>query len=114
MHGLTQTTRVPVQVAVQHVDGLTFNLLNQTKIMFNAVFLYVILGKRQSTWQVAALLGLVFAGLLLGGDAGACACATHHCRVSCHTSHSEVSAKVNTAVKVVLEEGSSCTSTQSL
>ena len=33
-----------IQTAVANMDGLTFNLLNQTKILFTAICLYFIMG----------------------------------------------------------------------
>eukprot|EP00053_Salpingoeca_punica_P016652 m.158225 g.158225 ORF g.158225 m.158225 type:complete len:313 (-) comp17012_c0_seq1:2158-3096(-) len=54
-----------VQIAYQNLDGLTFNLLNQTKILFTAVFIYLLIGKRQSKIQIFALAMLFFASLVL-------------------------------------------------
>ena len=35
-----------VQVAYQKLDGLVFNILNQTKMLFTAFFVYLIVGRR--------------------------------------------------------------------
>ncbi|CAE7785766.1 unnamed protein product [Symbiodinium pilosum] len=37
-----------IQAAYQKLDGLVFNILNQTKMLFTALFVYLILGRRQS------------------------------------------------------------------
>eukprot|EP00947_MAST-08B_sp_MAST-8B-sp1_P006322 g6322.t1 len=49
---------VMIQTAYQHLDPLTFNLINQTKMLFTAVFVWVFVGRTQSPLQCAAL-GLV-------------------------------------------------------
>lgn len=49
---------VAIQTAVQNMDGLTFNLLNQSKIIFTAICLYFMMGRKQSIQQCFALLGL--------------------------------------------------------
>lgn len=49
------------QEAVTVLDGVTFNILNQTKIIWTAILVYVMLNKPQSRHQVGALV------LLLGG-----------------------------------------------
>ncbi len=48
-----------LQYAYRNVDGLTFNLTNQTKTIFVAVFLFFMVGQRQSRVQIAALALLV-------------------------------------------------------
>ncbi|CAE7372250.1 ROCK1 [Symbiodinium sp. CCMP2592] len=54
-----------IQVAYQQLDGIVFNILNQTKMLFTAFFVYLILGRRQSPAQCCALLLLSFAGVLV-------------------------------------------------
>jgi UDP-sugar transporter A1/2/3 len=54
-----------LQRAYADLDSLTFNCLNQTKLAATALFLYVLLGQRQSAQQLVALALLLFAGLLL-------------------------------------------------
>lgn len=54
-----------VQLGYQYLDPLTFNLLNQTKTIFSAVCLFLVMGKRQSLLQVVALLLLAGAALVL-------------------------------------------------
>jgi len=59
-------------VAHRSLDGVTCNVLNQTKLLFTALFVLVLRGKRQSPSQCIALL-LVFAASMVVslGDAGA-------------------------------------------
>ena len=52
-------------MAYQNLDPLTFNVLNQTKILSAAFFCYLILGKRQSRMQMAALFTLVSSSLVI-------------------------------------------------
>jgi len=54
-----------VQVAYQKLDGITFNILNQTKMLFTALFVYLIVGRRQSAVQCVALVLLAAAGMLV-------------------------------------------------
>lgn len=64
------------QLAYTNLDSLTFNLLNQTKTLFAALCLYLVMGKRQSSQQLFALSLLLGAALLLniedssGGEKG--------------------------------------------
>lgn len=64
------------QLAYMNLDSLTFNLLNQTKTLFAALCLYLVMGKKQSRLQLVALSLLLAAALLLnssssGGDSKA-------------------------------------------
>jgi UDP-sugar transporter A1/2/3 len=54
-----------VQIAVQNMSALAFNILNQTKMIWSAVFLFLMLGKRQSLQQVGSLAMLTVAAVLL-------------------------------------------------
>jgi UDP-sugar transporter A1/2/3 len=54
-----------VQVAYRSIDSMTFNLLNQTKIVFSALFLYLIAGRKQSALQVVALCLLMTASVIV-------------------------------------------------
>ncbi len=45
--------------ALQNVDGLTFSLLNQMKIAFTAVLLYIFMGKKQTGAQIVGLAGIM-------------------------------------------------------
>ena len=62
--------------ALRRLDGLTFTIINQTKILLTALFLYVSLGKRQSGLQSVGLVLLLLsavalnAGSLGGGSGG--------------------------------------------
>lgn len=48
-----------------YLDGLTLNLINQTKIIFTAICVYLVLGKPQSGVQCIALLMLFASSILL-------------------------------------------------
>ncbi|CAI7905309.1 unnamed protein product, partial [Closterium sp. NIES-53] len=54
-----------IQVALRHLDYLTFNLLNQTKLLFTALSNYLFLGIRQTRVQIVALCMLLVAATLL-------------------------------------------------
>lgn len=62
---------VMVQYAYLLLDGMTFNLLNQTKTISAAVWLYFILNKSQSLVQIFALVLLLAAAVLLNMPMGA-------------------------------------------
>ncbi|KAG7386395.1 hypothetical protein PHYPSEUDO_000324 [Phytophthora pseudosyringae] len=51
--------------AVVALDGVTFNVLNQTKIIWTALFVYLLLGTRQSPLQLLALALLCVAAVLM-------------------------------------------------
>ncbi|EQC39685.1 hypothetical protein SDRG_03113 [Saprolegnia diclina VS20] len=53
------------QTAVILLDGVTYNVLNQTKIIWTALFVYYMLGKRQSHIQLGALVLLVASAVLI-------------------------------------------------
>ncbi|CAK4078128.1 unnamed protein product [Aphanomyces euteiches] len=53
------------QTAVVILDGVTYNVLNQTKIIWTALLVYVMLGQKQSTMQVVALVILVASAVLI-------------------------------------------------
>uniref|UniRef100_A0A7R9VBD6 Uncharacterized protein n=1 Tax=Pseudictyota dubia TaxID=2749911 RepID=A0A7R9VBD6_9STRA len=52
-------------LAVQNVDALTFNVLNQTKILSSALCCYLVMGQRQSRVQVLALILLMGSALVI-------------------------------------------------
>ncbi|GLJ39310.1 hypothetical protein SUGI_0802290 [Cryptomeria japonica] len=54
-----------LQVSYRNLDSLTFTMLNQTKLFFTALFMYLILGQKQTLQQVGALMLLIIAALLL-------------------------------------------------
>lgn len=56
---------VAALMAYQNLDALTFNILNQSKTLSAALCCYVLLGRKQSTRQVMALIILVFSGLVM-------------------------------------------------
>ena len=51
--------------SVLRQDGVVFNILNQTKMLFTALFVYLIVGRRQSRMQCVALLIISMAGVLV-------------------------------------------------
>jgi len=56
---------VAIQVGYQHTSALLFNLLNQTKIIFTAVMVYLFIGTRPMPQQVLALGLVLLAGVVL-------------------------------------------------
>lgn len=58
-----------IQVAYQNVDGVVFNILNQSKMPFTALFSYLIMGRRQSRIQCLALFAVTVAGFLIASNA---------------------------------------------
>ena len=58
------TQNLLIQTAYQNLDGVSFNVVNQTKFVFTAVFLFMLYGKRQSRLQVLAL-GMIFSAAVL-------------------------------------------------
>lgn len=53
------------QTAVVILDGVTFNILNQTKIIWTAILVFLMLGKRQSQQQIVALFLLIGGALIM-------------------------------------------------
>eukprot|EP01062_Namystynia_karyoxenos_P075886 TRINITY_DN7367_c0_g1_i1.p1 TRINITY_DN7367_c0_g1~~TRINITY_DN7367_c0_g1_i1.p1 ORF type:complete len:348 (+),score=101.86 TRINITY_DN7367_c0_g1_i1:98-1045(+) len=49
----------------RHCDGVTFNLVNQTKLVFSAVCVWLLLGRGQTTVQMGALLVISVAAAVL-------------------------------------------------
>ncbi|KAL9179637.1 hypothetical protein ACHAXT_008927 [Thalassiosira profunda] len=52
-------------LAYQNLDAITYNVLNQTKTLSAALCCYLLMGKRQSTLQMAALVLLLTAALVM-------------------------------------------------
>eukprot|EP00985_Skeletonema_marinoi_P015589 scaffold8092_cov73-Skeletonema_marinoi.AAC.1 len=52
-------------MAQQNIEALTFNVLNQTKILSAALSCYFILGKQQSKMQVLSLCLLILSTLVI-------------------------------------------------
>ena len=52
-------------MAYQNLEALTFNVLNQTKILSAALSCYFVMGKRQSQIQVASLCVLIISTLVI-------------------------------------------------
>lgn len=60
-----------VQYGYILLDSMTFNLLNQTKTLSAAFWLWAIMGQKQSYVQIFALMLLLGAAYILNSDAGA-------------------------------------------
>lgn len=56
---------VAIQVSYQNVDGVTFNTLQQSKIIWGALFVYLVLGRVQSARKCIALALLAVASAVL-------------------------------------------------
>eukprot|EP01038_Epipyxis_sp_PR26KG_P012046 gene12046-16120_t len=54
-----------LQYGFSYLDPTTFNVLNQTKLISSAFWLWIILGKKQSYIQIVSLLLLFIAALIL-------------------------------------------------
>lgn len=65
--GLYAVQNVAALTAYQHLDALTFNVLNQTKTLSAALCCYVVMGRQQSLIQVLALLLLLASALVMEG-----------------------------------------------
>ncbi|KAI4330171.1 hypothetical protein MLD38_028474 [Melastoma candidum] len=59
-----------LQISYRNLDSLTFSMLNQTKIFFTALFMYIILRQKQSIQQIGALFLLIMAAVLLSVGEG--------------------------------------------
>ena len=57
-----------LQQAYPNLDFVTFNLLNQSKMLSTALFVYMLTGQQQSPMQCLALLMLVAGAALISGD----------------------------------------------
>lgn len=58
-----------IQIAYQNIDGIVFNILNQSKMPFTALFSYLIMGRKQSPMQCLALFSVTVAGILIASNA---------------------------------------------
>ena len=65
--GLYAVQNVAALTAYQHLDALTFNVLNQTKTLSAALCCYVVMGRQQSLLQIVALLLLLVSALVMEG-----------------------------------------------
>ena len=63
--GLYAFQNILIQIGYQNVSGLLFNLLNQTKILFTAIMVYLFTGKTQSRAQMFALFMVLVVGIVL-------------------------------------------------
>jgi len=72
LQGILNTT------AAKHLDGVMFNVLNQTKLLFTAFFVLVLRGKRQSQRQCLGLLLIFVASVLTVTEGNA-----HHTPTCC-------------------------------
>eukprot|EP01065_Artemidia_motanka_P021970 TRINITY_DN26181_c0_g1_i1.p2 TRINITY_DN26181_c0_g1~~TRINITY_DN26181_c0_g1_i1.p2 ORF type:complete len:292 (+),score=80.01 TRINITY_DN26181_c0_g1_i1:50-925(+) len=57
-------------VSYQNADGVTFNLVNQTKVVFSAVLVWLLLGDAQSERQMQALGVITMAAVILSWPRG--------------------------------------------
>ena len=64
------TQNLLIQTSYQNLDGVSFNVVNQTKFVFTAVFLYVLYNKRQSPKQIVALILMFLAAVLITTGTG--------------------------------------------
>jgi len=65
--GLYAIQNVAALTAYQHLDALTFNVLNQTKTLSAALCCYVVMGRPQSLLQIVALFLLLTSALVMEG-----------------------------------------------
>jgi hypothetical protein len=57
-----------LQQAYPNLDFVTFNLLNQSKLLSTAIFVFFLMGQKQSPLQCLALLMLMGGAALISGD----------------------------------------------
>lgn len=57
-----------LQQAYPNLDFITFNLLNQSKLLSTALFVYFLMGQKQSPMQCLALVMLMAGAALISGD----------------------------------------------
>ncbi|XP_073289128.1 UDP-N-acetylglucosamine transporter ROCK1 [Primulina huaijiensis] len=68
-----------LQISYRNLDSLTFSMLNQTKLLFTALFTYIILRQKQSIQQIGALFLLIIAAVLLSiGEGSSKAASSSH------------------------------------
>lgn len=63
--GLYTVQNTAALMAYQHLDGVTFNVLNQTKTLSAALCCYLIMGRKQSKAQIIALVMLLISALII-------------------------------------------------
>jgi solute carrier family 35 (UDP-sugar transporter), member A1/2/3 len=63
--GIYAIQNLLMQHSLTSLDGMTINLLNQTKTLSAALFLYLVLGNKQSRMQIFALFLLLLAAVIL-------------------------------------------------
>lgn len=66
------------QVAYQRLDPVAFNVVNQTKLAFTALFSRLIVGRRQSPVQCVALALVTLGGVLVSAGLGSSPIDAHH------------------------------------
>ena len=96
---------VLTQFGYQLLDSMTFNLLNQTKIISSAVCLYLFMDAKQSLRQCIALIVLLLAALLLSlpkdlMSTAVAAAAAILPSVTAHLKAAEISAALRAALTV--------------
>lgn len=63
--GLYTVQNTAALMAYQHLDGVTFNVLNQTKTLSAALCCYIIMGTKQSSMQMVALWMLLLSAMII-------------------------------------------------
>lgn len=63
--GLYTVQNTAALLAYQHLDGVTFNVLNQTKTLSAALCCYLLMGRKQSGAQMLSLLLLLSSALII-------------------------------------------------
>jgi UDP-sugar transporter A1/2/3 len=61
---------VLIQISYQHLGSLSFNLVNQSKMFFAALFLWILMGKKHSLQQYLCMGMIMLATVILGLGAG--------------------------------------------
>eukprot|EP00897_Mesotaenium_endlicherianum_P008573 jgi/Mesen1/7744/ME000407S06950 len=90
-----------IQIAYRHLDYLTFSMLNQTKLLFTALFNFSFLRIRQSRQQVVALLVMLVAAILLTLGQGQSSSSSSSKKQQQQSSSSEVEAEAALYLGVV-------------
>ena len=63
--GLYTVQNSAALLAYQHLDGITFNVLNQTKTLSAALCCYLLIGRKQSKIQIISLFLLLLSALII-------------------------------------------------
>jgi len=63
--GLYCMQNIAILLSLQNLDGVTFNILNQTKTLSAALCCYLIMGRKQSKLQILSLFQLLVSTLII-------------------------------------------------